>query len=133
MRILVPLALIWSSAALAQPVPPTPPVAPTRPGAFVPVGNGATQAYNDALTRMNGAIGAPYSGNADRDFIAKMLPVQQGEIDLAEAELKYGSDAKIKQLAAHIIATEQHNITVLEAWLDKHPAHGGAGLPRGAH
>jgi uncharacterized protein (DUF305 family) len=48
---------------------------------------------------------------------------------MAEIELKYGSDPKLKQLAGRIIAAQQHEIAFMQAWLAKHPATAPAGPP----
>lgn len=41
---------------------------------------------------------------------------------MAEIELKYGTDPKLKKLAAHIISTQQNEILTMQEWLKRHPA-----------
>jgi uncharacterized protein (DUF305 family) len=138
------IALAWSTAAAAQPMADMPGMAKPAPsaaapgakpgGAFVPMGNGSTEAYNDSMSKMMSGMNAPYSGDADRDFVTHMEPHHQGAIDMAEIELKYGSDPKMKQLAARIIAAQQHEIAFMQSWLEKHPAKPIQGkMPPGAH
>jgi hypothetical protein len=135
------LALGCTGAAVAQPTDtmpgmkpvapaaPTPPTAPTAsapaakkfPGAaYVPL-NESTPAYKQAMDKMMSGMGGPYSGDPDHDFVTHMAPHHQGAIDMAEVELKYGSDAKLKQLAARIISAQQREIAFMQAWLEKHP------------
>jgi uncharacterized protein (DUF305 family) len=44
------------------------------------------------------------AGDVDRRFIAMMVPRDQRAIDLAKAELKYGSDEQLRELAREIVA-----------------------------
>ncbi len=83
--------------------------------------DGATQEYSDEMARMMAGMDKSYSGNADRDFVTHMLPHHQGAIDMAETELKYGHDPRLKQLAARIISAQQREIAMMQLWLDKHP------------
>jgi uncharacterized protein (DUF305 family) len=112
--------------APAAPASPTAPTAPAPAGkkllgtAFVPL-NAATPGYKQAMDKMMAGTDAPYSGDADHDFVTHMVPHHQGAIDMAEIELKYGADAKLKQLAARIISAQQREIAFMQAWLEKHP------------
>jgi uncharacterized protein (DUF305 family) len=118
--------LLIGSTALAQTDAPPggmAPMAGMKPGtgqAFVPM-NPAVQADDDAMKRMMADMGKPMTGNADQDFISHMIPHHQGAIDMAETELKYGSDPKLKQLAARIISAQQREIAFMQAWQAKHP------------
>jgi len=91
--------------------------------------NPATQAYKQSMDKMMSGMDAPYANDADQDFVTHMVPHHQGAIDMAEIELKYGSDPKLKQLAARIISAQQHEIAFMQAWLAKHPTTAPAGPP----
>jgi uncharacterized protein (DUF305 family) len=110
--------LIVAGVARAQ--DSTPPGHVLAP-AFVP-GGPAVDADRDAVKTMLDALHSPPQGDADRDFASRLIPMDQAAIDLAEMALKYGNDAKVKQMAARIIASRQHEIAFLQAWQDKHPA-----------
>ena len=110
------------------------PMAGSRPGvgaAFVP-GGPAVVGFNDAMKKMMADMGKPYTGDVDADFVARMVPHHQAAIDMAEIELKYGVDPKLKQLAARIISAQQREIAFMQAFAAKHPAKGGP-MPEDPH
>lgn len=59
----------------------------------------------------------------DNDFAVMMRMHHQGAIDMANLELKSGSDATMKQMAQSIITSQQAEITQLTAFLSSHPPH----------
>jgi uncharacterized protein (DUF305 family) len=59
----------------------------------------------------------------DNDFAMMMRMHHQGAIDMANLELKSGSDATMKQMAQTIIASQQAEITQLTAFLKSHAPH----------
>ncbi len=62
---------------------------------------------------------APMNGNVDHDFAAMMIPHHQGAIDMAKAELIYGTDPVMRRLAQEIIVDQQSEIEVMHLRLDK--------------
>jgi uncharacterized protein (DUF305 family) len=66
-----------------------------------------------AMTRMMAAMQIKPSGDADRDFVALMVPHHQGAIDMAAAELSYGYIGSLHGLAQEIIATQEQQIAVM--------------------
>jgi len=54
-----------------------------------------------AMARMDHGMAVPYSGDPDRDFAAMMIPHHQGAIDMAEIELRFGHDERLRGLARH--------------------------------
>src|SRR5260221_10175511 len=63
-----------------------------------------------ALARMMAAMRITPSGDADRDFVAMMVPHHQGAIGMAEAELSYGHNARLRGLAQEIIVAQPEEI-----------------------
>ncbi len=66
---------------------------------------------------------APATGDADRDFVAMMIPHHQGAIDMAEVELRYGKDPALHRLARDIVAAQKKEIAMMRRWQVTHPAH----------
>lgn len=80
------------------------PAVPTRYGkAFARY---ATE-MNSGMAKMMADMHAPgYTGDADIDFIAMMIPHHQGAIDMARLLLQDGTDPVTRKLAEEIIATQ---------------------------
>ncbi|APW45000.1 DUF305 domain-containing protein [Rhodoferax saidenbachensis] len=77
----------------------------------------SSQAYEAANTKMHKDMSVALTGDADRDFLAGMIPHHQGAIDMAEVVLKYGKDPKVKKLARGIIAAQKKEIAMMQTWL----------------
>lgn len=60
------------------------------------------------------------SGDADRDFVAGMLPHHQGAVDMAKVELRYGKDPEMRRLAESIVEAQDKEIGQMHAWQAKH-------------
>jgi hypothetical protein len=70
------------------------------------------------MARMMQDMHAPgYSGRADVDFLAMMIPHHQGAIDMARAVLRHGEDPLTRRLAEEIIASQQAEIAAMTARL----------------
>ncbi|MEM5326415.1 DUF305 domain-containing protein [Paraburkholderia sp. JHI2823] len=83
--------------------------------------NASTQGFKDADEKMMKEMSAPpYTGNADQDFVAHMIPHHQGAIDMAKVELKYGKDPELKKLAKNIINAQHDEIGFMQRWQEKH-------------
>ncbi|CAB3799905.1 CopM family metallochaperone [Pararobbsia alpina] len=81
----------------------------------------STQAFKQNAARMMKNMSAPaYTGDADADFVAHMIPHHQGAVDQAKVELKYGVDPKMRALAANIIKTQQEEISYMKQWQVMH-------------
>ena len=62
----------------------------------------------------------PYTGDADKDFVAGMIAHHRGAIDMAKVELQYGKDSQLRRLARNIIAAQQKEIAFMQTWQAKH-------------
>lgn len=59
--------------------------------------------------------------NPDRAFALGMIPHHQGAVKMAQIELKYGSDPKMRQLAQAIISAQEPEIKQMQNWLRQNP------------
>ncbi len=83
--------------------------------------NASSRAFKDADEKMMKNMSTPpYTGDADKDFVAHMIPHHQGAIDMAKVELKYGKDPELKKLAKNIISAQHDEIGFMQRWQAKH-------------
>jgi uncharacterized protein (DUF305 family) len=81
----------------------------------------STQAFEqNAANMMKNMSAPPYTGDADADFVAHMIPHHQGAVDQAKVEIKYGKDPKMKALAKNIIKAQEEEIAYMKRWQVKH-------------
>jgi uncharacterized protein (DUF305 family) len=81
----------------------------------------STQAFESNAAKMMKSMSAPgYTGDADADFVAHMIPHHQGAVDQAEVELKYGKDPQMRALAKNIIQAQKEEIAFMKQWQAKH-------------
>ena len=68
-------------------------------------------AANDAaMNRMMADMVVKPTGDADSDFAAIMRSLNRGAVDMARAEIKYGHNEQLRQLAQQIIAARQQEM-----------------------
>ena len=79
----------------------------------------SSKAFVAANATMHKDMAITFTGNADVDFVRGMIAHHQGAIDMAKIELEYGKDETIRKLAEDIIAAQQGEIRMMEAWLAK--------------
>ena len=66
------------------------------------------------MMQMMTAMRITPSGDADRDFVAMMVPHHQGAVAMAQAELRYGHSKRLRSLAQEIIVTQQEEIAEMQ-------------------
>jgi uncharacterized protein (DUF305 family) len=71
-----------------------------------------TENYDAMQTMMADMIVKP-TGDVDRDFVAMMVPHHQGAVDMAKAELKYGHNEQLRELAFEIVAKQKQEIMAM--------------------
>ena len=70
-----------------------------------------------AMSKMIKDMTVKPSGNVDADFTAMMIPHHQGAVAMAEAELQYGHNGKLRRIARNIIAGQTQQIGMMKAAL----------------
>jgi uncharacterized protein (DUF305 family) len=71
-----------------------------------------------AMTRMMADMAVKPIGDVDRDFVAMAVPHDQGAIDMARAELKYGHNELLRRLAREIVRNREQEVTVMRLAVD---------------
>ncbi len=77
----------------------------------------ATAAFVAANERMHRDMAIAFTGDADRDFAAAMIPHHEGAIAMARIVLQHGRDPQIRQLAEAVIREQEREIVALRAFL----------------
>jgi uncharacterized protein (DUF305 family) len=66
-----------------------------------------------AMSNMNRSMLMTPTGDVDRDFVNVMVPHHQGAIDMARAEIKYGRNDELRQLARRMVNQQEQEISSL--------------------
>ena len=86
-----------------------------------------------AMRKMMTDMAVKPSGNVDADFTAMMIPHHQGAVDMAEAELHYGHNEKLRRIARNIIAGQRRQIGAMKAALGRPPSEATSSATQSGH
>lgn len=89
-------------------------------GAAPAAQNDAQKAYAAVNARMHQGM-ADIPADADVAFMQGMLAHHKGAVEMSEVALKYGKDAKVRDLAQRIIKAQKGEIAEMQGWLDARP------------
>jgi len=74
-----------------------------------------------AMDKMDFRVSMQYlNKNVDHDFAALMIHHHRSAVEMAEAEISYGHEEKIIEMAKKMKEDQQKEIAELKDWLDKH-------------
>ncbi|OTP67379.1 putative exported protein [Caballeronia sordidicola] len=65
------------------------------------------------MNRMMNNMTVQPKGNVDEDFVAMMIPHHQGAVDMAQAELRYGHNERLRRIAQEIIVEQMQEIAAM--------------------
>lgn len=85
-------------------------------------GTPASRGYMDAMRHVQRDMAMPMMGNADRDFVAMMIPHHQSAVEMARVVVQHGSDPEVRTLAEAIIRDQEREIGQMRTILARMPA-----------
>ena len=77
----------------------------------------STKKYQQINDNMHKSMDIKFTGDADKDFLAAMIPHHQGAIDMAEVVIQHGKNPKVRQLAQEIITMQKKEIIEMKQLL----------------
>jgi uncharacterized protein (DUF305 family) len=91
--------------------------APGAQGAATPPSTAAFLAANQTMHR---DMAIQFTGDADRDFAAAMIPHHQGAIEMARIQIQYGRDPDMRRLAEAVIREQEREMAELRTFLARY-------------
>ncbi len=79
----------------------------------------STAAFLAANEKMHREMAVQFTGNADRDFAAAMIPHHQGAIEMARIQIQYGRDPEMRRIAEAVVREQEREIAELRAFLSR--------------
>jgi uncharacterized protein (DUF305 family) len=69
--------------------------------------------HDAATPRLPAALRGVPGGDADAEFVRMMIAHHEGAIAMAQAELRYGHNERLRRMAQEIIVTQQQEIVAM--------------------
>jgi hypothetical protein len=87
------------------------------------IGSSSEQCFllenNEAMTKMMDHMSIKPTDDVDQDFVAMMVPHHQGAIEMAQAELRYGKNERLRRIAQEIVVGQQQEIVAMNVALGR--------------
>lgn len=80
------------------------------------------KAFTEVNAKMHKDMMMTFTGRADVDFMAGMIPHHEGAVDMAKVLLQFGKDPELRKLADDVIRTQNEEITMMREWLRRNGA-----------
>lgn len=81
---------------------------------------GSKKMHESMMKGMEKMQSMTMTDNTDQDFAMMMMEHHKAAMDMAQIELKYGKDAKLRSMARNIVASQKAEIKELERWQERH-------------
>lgn len=94
----------------------TPKMATDTSGRKVPEPPASTLAFGEHVNRMSLHMSIVYTNQADRDFASLLTGHRRGLFELAQIELKHGTDPQMRAIAQRIVDDHAAEDVLLQAW-----------------
>lgn len=81
--------------------------------------NGMNASHNAVVkqTRHTNMHAMFLTGDVDFDYAANMRIHQKIALDMSQSQLKNGKSARLRSMAAHMIAQQKNEIAILDRWM----------------